>query len=150
MAVKAQKPKYQCPYKDVFVKETIEGEEVSYPVQVLNDDEVTHQAAIRLECVKRTHGNYTERTLNSHAKRHEKLFLASTEEEVVKEVISSTGASMTEFFKYRSFADILEEKKHLIVNEDYKKLVDFAIESLRTYGCIHPKVKAILQILQKN
>ena len=145
---KVQKQKYECPYQEVFVKETIENEEVSFPIQIMSNDEIPEQTKIRFECVKRTHWNYTERTLNSHAKRHEKLFLAATEDEVIKELISSTGASMTELFKYRSFADILEAKKPLIVREDYKKLVDFAIESLRTYGCIHPKVKAILQILQ--
>ena len=145
---KEQKPKYESPYKEIVVSQVLDGETVEFPVEVLNDSEVEHQKEIRWECVKRTHGLYKEKTLMSYAKRHEKLFDANTEQEVMNQIVSNTGPSMTELFRYRDSADILEQKKSLIVRNDYMKLVDFAIKSLREHGCIHPEVKAVLQRIQ--
>jgi len=142
---KEKKPQYVSPYKEVIVSENIdENTTIEFPVEVVNDTEISQQKAIRWECVKRTAGLYKEKTLISYGKRHEKLFDCKTEEEVIQQVISCTGPSMTPLFKYRSFANILESKMTLIEREDYKKLVQITINSLNTYGCIHPKVKDIL------
>lgn len=142
---KEKKPQYVSPYKEVIVSETIDGElEIEFPVEVINDAEISQQKAIRWECVKRTAGLYKEKTLASYGKRHEKLFDCKTEEEVIQQIISCTGPSMTPLFKYRSFANILESKMTLIEREDYKRLMKITIDSLNTYGCIHPKIKDIL------
>lgn len=142
---KEKKPQYVSPYKEVIVSENIdENTTIEFPVEVVDDAEISQQKAIRWECVKRTAGLYKEKTLISYGKRHEKLFDCKTEEEVIQQVISCTGPSMTPLFKYRSFANILESKMALIEREDYKKLMKITINSLNTYGCIHPKVKDIL------
>lgn len=142
---KEKKPQYVSPYKEVIVSENIdENTTIEFPVEVINDTEISQQKAIRWECVKRTAGLYKEKTLISYGKRHEKLFDCKTEEEVIQQVISCTGPSMTPLFRYRSFANILESKMALIEREDYKKLMKITIDSLNTYGCIHPKVKDIL------
>lgn len=142
---KEKKPQYVSPYKEVIVSQNIDDEVViEFPVEVIDDTEISQQKAIRWECVKRTTGLYKEKTLLSYSKRHEKLFDCKTEEEVIQQVISCTGPSMTPLFKYRSFANILESKMGLIEREDYKKLMRITINSLNTYGCIHPQVKDIL------
>ena len=142
---KEKKPQYVSPYKEVMVSQNIDEEtQIEFPVEVIDDTEISQQKAIRWECVQRTAGLYKEKTLISYGKRHEKLFEAKTEDEVIQQIISSTGPSMTPLFKYRSFANILESKMSLIEREDYKKLVKFAIESLNNHGCIHPKIKDIL------
>ena len=84
---KEQKPKYESPYKEIVVSQVLDGETVEFPVEVLNDSEVEHQKEIRWECVKRTHGLYKEKTLMSYAKRHEKLFDANTEQEVMNKIV---------------------------------------------------------------
>lgn len=145
---KEKKPQYVSPYKEIVVSENIEdGVVIEFPIEVVDESEVSQQKKIRWECVKRTVGLYKEKTLISYGKRHEKLFDCKTEEEVIQQIISCTGPSKTPFFKYRSFADILESKMELIEREDYKKLVQFTIISLRNYGCIHPQIQDILKLI---
>lgn len=142
-ARKEPKPQYQTPYKVVDVSK----DGITYPIEVLNDGETKAQAEMRWECVKRTAGMYKERTEELYGKRHLKLFEVNTEADVMKAIVSDTNPSMTPQFKYRSYADILESKLPLITNTDYVKLVKFAIKSLREYGCIHPEIKDIIDMV---
>lgn len=146
---KKVKPTFQSPYKEVEVAFTDDelGCEITYPVEVLNDEEIQHQKLIRWECVKRTHGLYSPRTLTSNAKKHEKLFECTTAEEVIDKIKKDAASSMTETFRYRSYARILESKLDLFDNEDALKLAKFAIKSLDEYGCIHPQIKDLLKLV---
>jgi hypothetical protein len=137
-----KKPEFVSKYKTVDTE--VDG--ISFPVEVLdpsNAEEIEKQKNIRWESVKRTAGLYKEKTEISYSRRVEKLFTLSDENEIIRQIGSDVGPSMTRCFKYRSYADLLEDKLVAIKNPQYVKAVKIAITSLREYGVLHPWLKEI-------
>jgi uncharacterized protein YjcR len=140
------KPTFVSPYREVKVEMKDEDKTFCYNVEISSEEEIEKQKIIRFPCIKQTFGTYNnERTIKSHLNRHEKLFESNTREEVIKRIITDTSITMSEYFKYRTYARILETKLPLFEIEDEIKLVKFAIKSLDEYGCIHPQIKEILK-----
>lgn len=140
-----KRPAFTSKYRTVEVSHDLgDGVEVTFPVEVLDESETEQQKALRLEAVTRSYGIYKEKTELTYAKRVEKLFYLDNEADIMKALLSDVGPSMTSKFRYRSYADLLEEKLPLITNAEYKKAVQIAIKSLREYGVIHPKLKEVL------
>ena len=141
------KPTFDSKYRSVDVVGNVDGVEVTFPVEVIDDAEIQGQKELRINAVKRSYGIYKEKTEISYSKRAEKLFYLQDETEIIKALMSDVGPSMTSRFKYRSYADVLESKIPLVSNEEYKKAMRIAIKSLREYGVIHPKLKEVLSRL---
>lgn len=149
---KIQKPKYTSPYKTEMVMVGENYMLIQYESDTLREQELQRRLDLFNRRIERNRDFkmtpfFEKRSINIL----QKLFEATTAEDILDTAVKASSISISVYFRYQDFKDILSEKiKQFKFNEQQKEIIGFIQESLDRNDVIAPKIVAIYNILFKK
>lgn len=149
---KIQKPQYISPYKTEMV--IVEGNSmlIQYETDIVREQELQRRLDLFNRRIERNRDFkmtpfFEKRSINIL----QKLFEAKTEEDVLDTAVKASSISISVYFRYRDFKDILNDKtKQFEFDQDQKEILGFIQESLDRNDVIAPKIAAVYNIVFKK
>ena len=149
---KVEKPKYTSPYKTEMIAVNGNNLLIQYRSDDLREEELNRRTVIFNHRIERNRDFkmtpfFEKRSINIL----QKLFEAKSAEEVLDTAIKASTISISVYFRYRDFKDILNDKtKQFEFDQDQKEILGFIQESLDRNDVIAPKIAAIYNIVFKK
>lgn len=149
---KIQKPKYISPYKTEMVMVDGNSMLIQYETDIVREQELQRRLDLFNRRIERNRDFkmtpfFEKRSVNIL----QKLFEATTAEDVLDTAVKASSISVSVYFRYQDFKDVLSEKiKQFEFNEQQKEILAFIQESLDRNDIIAPKIVAVYNILFKK
>lgn len=149
---KVEKPKYTSPYKTEMIAVNGNNLLIQYRSDDLREEELNRRTVLFNHRIERNRDFkmtpfFEKRSVNIL----QKLFDSKTAEEMLDIAVRASSISVSVYFRYQDFKDILNDKvKQFEFDQDQKEILDFIQESLDRNDVIAPKIVAIYNILFKK